>query len=145
MTNLWSKSTLSEPSNSIPVILVSQNTLGQALAHTGEDGDLEKHFDKAAELNPLDPNAILYKDGLFSAQMGLDNYEAAFDLIEEIISQFPKTGNRRGFKAPVMGYLNKGDEVKRALDEYLGNSNHAKVDNEWVVKKLKKEKAGAPA
>ena len=145
MTDLWSKSTLSEPSNSIPVILVSQNTLGQALAHTGEDGDLEKHFDKATELNPLDPNAILYKDGLFSAQMGLDNYEAALDLIEEIISQFPKTGNRRGFKAPVMGYLNKGDEVKRALDEYLGNSNHAKVDNEWVVKKLKKEKAGAPA
>jgi len=44
-----------------------------------------------------------------------------------------------------MGYLNKRDEVKRALDEYLGNSNHAKVDNEWVVKKLKKEKAGAPA
>ena len=108
MTDLWSKSTLSEPSNSIPVILVSQNTLGQALAHTGEDGDLEKHFDKAAELNPLDPNAILYKDGLFSAPMGLDNYEAALDLIEEIISQFPKTGNRRGFKAPVMGYLNKG-------------------------------------
>ena len=77
--------------------------------------------------------------------MGLGNYEAAFDLIEEIISQFPKTGNRRGFKAPVMGYLNKRDEVKRALDEYLGNSNHAKVDNEWVVKKLKKEKTGAPA
>jgi hypothetical protein len=96
-------------------------------------------------LNPLDPNAILYKDGLFSAQMGLGNYEAAFDLIEEIISQFPKTGNRRGFKASVMGYLNKRDEVKPALDEYLGNNNHAKVDNKWVVKQLKKEKAGAPA
>ena len=77
--------------------------------------------------------------------MGLDNYEAALDLIEEIISQFPKTGNRRGFKASVIRYLNKGDEVKRALDEYLGNNNHAKVDSEWVVKKLNKEKAGAPA
>ncbi len=51
--------------------------------------------------------------------LGLGNYEAALDLIEEIISQFPKTGNRRGFKASVMGYLNKGDEAKRALDEYL--------------------------
>ena len=51
--------------------------------------------------------------------LGLGNYEATLDLIEEIISQFPKTGNRRGFKASVMGYLNKGDEAKRALDEYL--------------------------
>ena len=49
----------------------------------------------------------------------MGNYEATLDLIEAIISQFPKTGNRRGFKASVMGYLNKGDEVKRALDEYL--------------------------
>jgi TolB-like protein/class 3 adenylate cyclase len=97
----------------------AQNTLGQALAHTGEYADSEKHFNKAIELNPLDPNAVLYKDGLFFAQMGLGNYELAHDLIEEIISQFPKTGNRKGFKASVMGYLSKGDEAKRALDEYL--------------------------
>jgi hypothetical protein len=96
-------------------------------------------------LNPLDPNAILYKDWLFSAQMGLDNYEAVFDLVEEVISQFSKTGKQRGFKASAMGYLNKGDEVKRAPDEYLGNNNHTKVDNKWVVKQLKKGKAGAPA
>ena len=75
----------------------------------------------------------------------MGNYEATLDLIEEIISQFPKTGNRRGFKASVMAYFNKGDEVKRALDEYLGNNNHAKVYNKRVVKQLKKETAGAPA
>ncbi|MBP50365.1 MAG: hypothetical protein CL396_09835 [Acidiferrobacteraceae bacterium] len=97
----------------------AQNTLGQALAHPGEYADSEKHFNKAIELNPLDPNAFFYKDGLFFAQMELGNYETALDLIEETISQFPKTGNRRGFKASVMGYLNKGDEAKRALDEYL--------------------------
>ena len=131
MTDLWSKSTLSEPSNSIPVILVSQNTLGQALAHTGEDGDLEKHFDKAAELNPLDPNAILYKDGLFFAQMGLGNYETALDLIEEIISQFPNTGNRRGFKASVMGYLDKGEEAKQALDDYLALRPNLKTREDY--------------
>ncbi|MDB3945681.1 hypothetical protein N9444_07210 [Gammaproteobacteria bacterium] len=70
-------------------------------------------------MNPLDPNAILYKDGLFFAQMEFGNYETALDLIEEIISQFPKTGNRRGFKASVMGYLDKGEEAKQALDDYL--------------------------
>ena len=78
MTNLWSNSTLSESPNSILVILVSQNTFGQALAHTGEYGDLEKHFDEATELNPLDPNAISGKDGLFSAQTMLIEKKKSF-------------------------------------------------------------------
>ena len=59
----------------------AQNILGQSLVHSGNFIESEKHFLKAIELNPLDPNAILYKDGLYFAQMGLGNYETAYLLI----------------------------------------------------------------
>ena len=77
----------------------AQNILGQSLVHSGNFIESEKHFLKAIELNPLDPNAILYKDGLYFAQMGLGNYETAYLLIEECISQFSKAGFYKGFRA----------------------------------------------
>jgi len=97
----------------------AQNILGQSLVHSGKFAESEKHFLKAIELNPLDPNAILYKDGLYFAQMGLGNYEMAYFLIEECISQFSKAGFYKGFRAAVLGYLDKHTEAKNALDEYL--------------------------
>ena len=97
----------------------AQNRLGQSYVHSGEYAESEKHFRKAIELNPLDTNSIVYKDGLFFAQMGLGNYELAHELIEECILQFPNTGFYRGFRASVKGYLDKGDEAKAALDDYL--------------------------
>jgi hypothetical protein len=51
--------------------------------------------------------------------MGLENFEAAHDLIEECILQFPNTGFYRGFRASVKGHLDKGEEAKLALDTYL--------------------------
>jgi adenylate cyclase len=96
-----------------------QNSLGQALVHSGKYKDSEKYFHKAIELNPLDANAIVYKDGLFFAQMGQNNYEIAFSLIKECISHFSEAGFYKGFKASVMGYLDKGPEALIALNTYL--------------------------
>jgi len=97
----------------------AQNILGQSLVHSGKYNESEKHFLKAIELNPLDPNSILYKDGLFFAQMGLGNYEMAYSLIEECIAQFSKAGFYKGFRAAVLGYLEKKEDAKKALEEYL--------------------------
>jgi tetratricopeptide (TPR) repeat protein len=97
----------------------AQNRLGQSLVHSGQYAESEKHFRKAIELNPLDSNAIVYKDGLFFAQMGLENFEGAHDLIEECILQFPNTGFYRGFRASVKGHLEKGEEARLALNAYL--------------------------
>jgi len=96
-----------------------QNSLGQALVHSGKYKDSEKYFHKAIELNPLDANAIVYKDGLFFAQMGQNNFEIAFSLIKECISHFSEAGFYKGFKASVMGYLDKGPEALIALNTYL--------------------------
>ena len=96
-----------------------QNSLGQALVHSGKFSESEKYFQKAIELNPLDANAIVYKDGLFFAQMGQNNFDIAYSLIKECISHFSEAGFYKGFKASVMGYLDKGPEALVALNEYL--------------------------
>ena len=109
----------------------AQNRLGQSYVHSGEYAESEKHFRKAIELNPLDTNSIVYKDGLFFAQMGLGNYELAHELIEECILQFPNTGFYRGFRASVKGYLDKGDEAKAALDDYLKLRPNLKTKDDY--------------
>ena len=109
----------------------AQNILGQSLVHSGKFAESEKYFLKAIELNPLDPNAILYKDGLFFAQMGLGNYEIAYSLIEECISQFSKAGFYKGFRAAVLGYLDKKSEAKNALDVYLSLRPNLKTKDDY--------------
>ena len=48
----------------------------------------------------------------------LKEFQNAFELIEECIEELLNDGSYKGFKASVMGHLNKGDEAKKALNEY---------------------------
>jgi len=71
----------------------AQNRLGQSYVHSGEYAESEKHFRKAIELNPLDTNSIVYKDGLFFAQMGLDIVRSStFHLIQPNQGSYDVTG-----------------------------------------------------
>lgn len=94
-------------------------TLGHALAHSGQYAESEAPFQQAIDLNPLDPNVAEYRSGLYFSKLGVGDYEAALGIIEQCLAQFPNRGLYRGFKAAVMGYLDKGEEAKQALDEYL--------------------------
>ena len=94
-------------------------TLGHALAHSGQYAESEEPFQQAIDLNPLDPNVAEYRSGLYFSKLGVGDYEAALAIIDQCLAQFPNRGLYRGFKAAVMGYLEKGDEAKQALDNYL--------------------------
>ena len=59
------------------------------------------------------------KANYFFVYMGLKDYQKAYELIEEVLVELPNSGSYKGFKASVMGYLNKGIEAKQALDDYL--------------------------
>ena len=109
----------------------AHNSLGQALVHSGKYCEAEPHFNKAIELNPLDTNAIIYKDGLFFTHLGSGNFEIAYSLIQECVSQFSEAGFYKGFRASVMGYLNKGGAAKEALDEYLALRPNLKKKSDY--------------
>ena len=51
--------------------------------------------------------------------MGLEDFQKAYEIIQEILEQAPNAGLIKGFKVSVMGFLNKGYDAKLALDEYL--------------------------
>jgi len=92
---------------------------GQSLVHSGKYAESVDYYHKAIELNPLDPSSMNFRNGLFFANLGLGNYETAFNYNEKCRLQYPKAGLYLGFRAAVMGYLEKGDEALVALNEYL--------------------------
>ena len=62
---------------------------------------------------------------------GAKKYQKAYELIEEVLEELPHQGSFKGFKASVMGYLNKGDEAKHALNEYLELRPNLKTKDDY--------------
>jgi len=90
-----------------------------AMIHVGEYEKPEEYLRKSVEINPIDPKLMDRKANYFFIYIGMQDYQKAYELIEEVIAELPNSGMYRGFKAAVMGYLEKGEEAKQALDDYL--------------------------
>ena len=105
--------------------------LAQAITHSGDYVNSEEFLRKSVELNPLDPEKINMKSCYFFIYMGIKDFQKAYELIEEVVEEFPNTVYYKGFKASVMGYLNKGDEAKQALNEYLELRPNLKTKDDY--------------
>ena len=90
-----------------------------AMIHVGEYEKPEEYLRKSVEINPIDPKLMDRKANYFFIYIGMQDYQKAYELIEEVIAELPHSGMYRGFKAAVMGYLEKGEEAREALDHYL--------------------------
>jgi tetratricopeptide (TPR) repeat protein len=109
----------------------SHMRLAQAITHSGDYLNSEEFLRKSVEINPLDPDVMGRKSCFFFIYMGQKDYEKAYELIEEVLEEFPNQGFFKGFKASVMGYLNKGDEAKQALNEYLELRPNLKTKDDY--------------
>ena len=105
--------------------------LAQAITHSGDYVNSEESLRKSLEINPLDPDVIGKKSCYFFIYMGIKDFQKAYEIIEEVLEEFPNTGYFKGFKASVMGYLNKGDEAKSALNEYLELRPNLKTKDDY--------------
>ena len=105
--------------------------LAQAITHSGDYVNSEEFLRKSLEINPLDPDVIGMKSCYFFIYMGIKDFQKAYEIIEEVLEEFPNTGFFKGFKASVMGYLNKGDEAKSALNEYLELRPNLKTKDDY--------------
>ena len=105
--------------------------LAQAITHSGDYENSEELLRKSVEINPLDPHVMGRKSNYFFIYMGQKDYQKAYELIEEVLEEDSNQGSYKGFKASVMGYLNKGDEAKTALDEYLSLRPNLKTKDDY--------------
>ena len=74
-----------------------------AMIHVGEYEKPEEYLRKSVEINPIDPKLMDRKANYFFIYLGMQDYQKAYDLIEEVIAELPNSGMYRGFKAAVMG------------------------------------------
>jgi adenylate cyclase len=107
------------------------NRLAQAITHSGDYENSEELLRKSVEINPLDPDVMGRKSNYFFIYMGQKDYQKAYELIEEVLEEDSNQGSYKGFKASVMGYLNKGDEAKQALNEYLELRPNLKTKDDY--------------
>ena len=92
--------------------------LALTMIHNGDYKNSEEFVRKSLEIDPLDPNVVDRKLSYFFIYMGLQDFKKAYEFIEEILEYSPNAGFYKGFKASV-GHLNKGNEAKTALEDYL--------------------------
>ena len=105
--------------------------LAAAMIHSGEYVDSEESLRKSVEIDPIAPKVMDRKSSYFFFYMGLEEYRKAYEVIEEVLAELPDAGSYRGFRASVMGHLDKGDEAKAALDDYLKLRPNLKTKDDY--------------
>ena len=101
------------PSNAISYIYLALSQIHSGYFQQGEDSIL-----KAIELSPADPSMNHFNATHFFALLGQEKYEEALVAIDKALRQH-KVGLMLGFRAAVLGHLERGPEAKVALDRYL--------------------------
>jgi tetratricopeptide (TPR) repeat protein len=93
--------------------------LGGAQVHSGDYQQGESTILKAFELSPADPELNIFHAVLYFACLGQGKYEEALEAIDQALLRHPDAGHHLGFRASVLGHLERSPEAKAALDRYL--------------------------
>ena len=102
-----------------PSFALSYLWLGGAQVHSGDYQQGESTILKAFELSPADPELNIFHAVLYFACLGQGKYEEALEAIEKALLRHPDAGHHLGFRASVLGHLERSSEAKAALDRYL--------------------------
>jgi len=104
---------------------------GLVQVHIGEYQQGESSILKAFELSPADPELMHFLGLLYFACLGQEKYEEALDAIDKALLRHPDVGHHLGFRAAVLGHLERGPEAKAALDRYLTLRPDLKVRDDY--------------
>jgi adenylate cyclase len=104
---------------------------GLVQVHLGEYQQGESSILKAFELSPADPELMHFLGLLYFACLGQEKYEEALDAIDKALLRHPDVGHHLGFRAAVLGHLERGSEAKAALDRYLSLRPNLKVRDDY--------------
>ena len=114
-----------------PSFAMSHFWLGLAEVHSGEYQQGESSILKALELSPADPDLMHFHGVLYFACLGQEKYEEALEAIDKALLLHPDAGHHLGFRAAVLGHLERGQEAKAALDRYISLRPNLKVRDDY--------------
>ena len=104
--------------------------LSLAQLHSGDFQQGEESILKGIELSPADPNMNHFNATHYFALLGQGRYDEALVAIDKALRQH-KAGLMLGFRAAVLGHLEKGPKAKEALDRYLALRPNLKTRNDY--------------
>jgi adenylate cyclase len=113
-----------------PSFALSFYQQGLVQVHIGEYQHGESSILKAFELSPADPELMYFRGLLYFAYLGQGRYEEALVAIDKALRQH-KPGMMLGFRAAVLGHLERGSEAKAALDRYLALRPNLKTRDDY--------------
>ena len=85
---------------------------------------------KTLELSPVDPEIPNILIGIYLSYMGQGRYEEALESVNKAL-QRKKYGATLGFRASLLGHLEKGSEAKMVLDTYLALRPNLKTREDY--------------
>ncbi len=98
-----------------PSFAMSHLWLGLAEVHSGEYQQGESSILKAFELSPADQDLMHFHGVLYFACLGQEKYEEALEAIDKALLRHPDVGHHLGFRAAVLGHLERGQEAKGGI------------------------------
>ena len=103
---------------------------GLVQVHIGEYQQGEESILKGIELSRHDPNMNHFNATHYFALLGQGRYDEALVAIDKALRQH-KVGLMLGFRAAVLGHLERGPEAKEALDRYLALRPNLKTRDDY--------------
>ena len=103
---------------------------GLVQVHIGEYQQGEESILKGIELSRHDPNMNHFNATHYFALLGQGRYDEALVAIDKALRQH-KVGLMLGFRAAVLGHLERGSEAKTALDRYLALRPNLKTRDDY--------------
>ena len=113
-----------------PSYAISYLFLSLPQLHSGDFQQGEESVLKALELSPADPNMNHFNATHYFALLGQGRYDEALVAIDKALRQH-KAGLMLGFRAAVLGHLERGPEAKTALDRYLAMRPNLKTRDDY--------------
>ena len=113
-----------------PSYAFSLSWLALAQVHSSDFQLGEQSILKGIELSPADPDLDHFHGTLYFALLGQGRYGEALEAIDKALHQH-KQGLMLGFRAAVLGHLERGVEAKEALDHYLALRPNLKTREDY--------------